>query len=113
MRHLTGLAVTGLTLVLALPAAAQDRPVEGGEYQIGATAPDSQQKRYRHQAPAPPPTSRIVGGLRLSDKAELGFGLFSVVGSTEKEIVRRRTNPSGDYRMKESKSAGLGLSLRF
>lgn len=111
MRHLTGLAVTGLTLVLALPAAAQDRPVEGGEYRQDAMRAPMQLSR----PPGPPPRAdtRIVGGLRLAKDAELGVGLFSVVGPSEREIVRRRTDPGADFRARDGRSAGLGLTLRF
>ena len=111
MQRFTGLAVTGLMLVLASPAAAQDPPVEGGEYRQDAVRVPIQLSRQ--QAPPPRSSTRMVRGVRLAKDAELGVGLFSVVGPTEKEIVRRRTDPGADFRPRDGRSAGLGLSIRF
>lgn len=49
----------------------------------------------------------VMGGV------DVGVGLFSVVGSTEKEHVRRRTDPGHAIRDRGSRVAAVGMSLRF
>ena len=84
------------------PAAAQDRQEEeGGE--------------YRHQPPsraepAPEPPRRSVD---LAPNARLGFGIFPIVGQTDKEVLRRRTHAGPEVRRKGGRVGGLGFSLRF
>lgn len=49
----------------------------------------------------------VIGGINV------GVGFFSVVGATEREHVRRRTDPSHAIRSRDSRVAAVGMSLRF
>ena len=99
MRPCSGLTLIGPMLVLAAPAAAQEAPARSAE--------------YRHDPPpseaAPSRQKRVELGPSLS----LGVGLFSVVGQSEKETVRRRTDPTPAVRPKDRKMGAVGFSLRF
>lgn len=129
IRSFHGLAVTGLILLLAPPVAAQGQVVEGGEYNRygpprvdGAARPNfsnvgrglsfSRENVIREDGSAGSRT-RLVGSLPVADNVDLGIGLFSVVGETEKETMRRRTDPMRDARPRDSKVAAVGLQIRF
>ena len=101
MRGFSGLAVTGMMLVLASPAAALDRSGEGGEVKRFGTEPAQsrantlvpQSIALDSQAMLPaddPSAPRLFGSVPVADNVALGVGLFSVVGTTEKEQMRRR-----------------------
>ena len=124
MRGYAGLAVTGMMLVLASPAAAQDRPGEGGEATSFGTAPAAGRLSIlvpqkveldgRGVVPAVDPTApRLFGSLPVADNVELGVGLFSVVGATEKEQIRRRMDPAREFLRSGTRVAAVGMSLRF
>ncbi|HYG46369.1 MAG TPA: hypothetical protein VD846_00365 [Allosphingosinicella sp.] len=124
MRGYAGLAVTGMMLVLAMPATARDRTMEGGEarsFNAGpaesrpsALVPQSVELDSRGVLPAEDPSApRLFGSLPVADNVALGVGLFSVVGTTEKEQMRRRLDPSREYRGSETRVAAVGMSLRF
>jgi hypothetical protein len=117
----TGLAVQGMLLALALPAAARGQSVEGGE--------------IRHYGPllAPPATARplprslslagpqaaaperthLFASVPLDGNAQLGVGLFTVPGATEAETVRRRTEPDPAIHTPETRVAAVGFSMPF
>jgi hypothetical protein len=118
-----------LILLLAPPVAAQGQVVEGGEYNRygpprvdGAARPNfsnvgrglsfSRENVIREDGSAGSRT-RLVGSLPVADNVDLGIGLFSVVGETEKETMRRRTDPMRDARPRDSKVAAVGLQIRF
>jgi len=123
MRGYSGLAVTGLVLVLASPAAAKDRKMGGGENRIATTALPGQPASGRRQTvnlddrgliPAEDRFApRLFGSLPVADNVALGVGLFSVVGTTEKEQLRRRLDPSREFRGSGTRVAAVGMSLRF
>lgn len=124
MKHCAGLAVTGIMLVLASPAAALDRPGEGGEARSFATATANGRTAVNSQimilderglVPAVDPSApRLFGSLPVADNVALGVGLFSVVGTTEKEQLRRRLDPSREYQGRSgTRVAAVGMSLRF
>lgn len=125
MRGFAGLAVMGMMLVLAMPATARDRSGEGGEARSFVTAPAvSRQGAFVPQsvaldasrlAPAVDPTSpRLFGSVPVADNVALGVGLFSVVGTTEKEQLRRRLDPAREYQGRSgTRVAAIGMSLRF
>ena len=123
MRGCAGLAVTGMMLVLASPAAALDRPGEGGEARSFATAAATSRTAVNSQlmaldergvvAAVDPTAPRLFGSLPVADNVDLGVGLFSVVGSTEKEQVRRRMDPIREFRRSDTRVAAVGMSLRF
>ena len=124
MRESAGLAVTGLMLVLASPAAALDRPGEGGEARSFGTAPAASRQGAlvpqnveldpKRVVAIPDPTApRLFGSLPVGDNVDLGVGLFSVVGTTEKEQVRRRMDPIREFRRSDTRVAAVGMSLRF
>ena len=104
MRGYAGLAVTGMMLVLASPATARDRSVEGGEAKSFGTVPAQSRPSTlvpqnvaldsRDMLPAEDPSApRLFGSLPVADNVAVGVGLFSVVGTTEKEQMRRRHGP--------------------
>jgi hypothetical protein len=110
--------------VLALPAMAQDRSREVGEarsFDAGAAVsrsaalvPQSVALDSRGLVPAEDPSEpRLFGSLSVADNVALGVGLFSVVGTTEKEQMRRRQDPSREYRGSDTRVAAVGMSLRF
>ncbi|HEX8379494.1 MAG TPA: hypothetical protein VF619_02955 [Allosphingosinicella sp.] len=125
MRGYAGLAVTGMMTVLALPAMAQDRNREVGEARsfdagaavgrsAGALVPQTVALDSRDLLPAEDPSApRLFGSLSVADNVAVGVGLFSVVGTTEKEQMRRRQDPSREYRGSDTRVAAVGMSLRF
>jgi hypothetical protein len=58
-------------------------------------------------------STAMIGSLPLLEGMDVGVGFFSVVGATEKELVRRRTDPSREVRTRDSRVAAVGMSLRF
>jgi len=124
MRGYAGLAVTGMMLVLAMPATARDRSMEVGEAKSfdsgpaasrpGALVPQSVALDPRGVLPAEDPSApRLFGSVPVADNVALGVGLFSVVGTTEREQLRRRIDPSREYRGSGTRVAAVGMSLRF
>ena len=124
MRGYAGLAVTGMMLVLAMPATARDRSMEVGEAKSfesgpavsrsGAVVSQNVALDPRDVLPAEDPSApRLFGSLPVADNVALGVGLFSVVGTTEKEQMRRRIDPSREYRGSDTRVAAVGMSLRF
>jgi hypothetical protein len=124
MRGYAGLAITGMMLVLAMPATARDRSMEVGEATSFGIAPAQGRANTlvpqtvaldsRGVLPAEDPSApRLFGSLPVADNVALGVGLFSVVGTTEKEQLRRRMDPSREYRGSDTRVAAVGMSLRF
>lgn len=124
MRVYAGLAVTGMMLVLASPAAALDRSMEGGEAKRFEAVPAQSRSSSlvpqnvaldpKGIVPAEDPSApRLFGSLPVADNVALGVGLFSVVGTTESEQMRRRIDPSREYRGSGTRVAAVGMSLRF
>lgn len=125
MRGFAGLAVTGMMLVLASPATARDRSGVGGEARSFATAPAASRTSVNSQTmvlderglvPAVDPTApRLFGSVPVADtNVAIGVGLFSVLGTTEREQVRRRMDPAREYlRSSATRVAAVGMSLRF
>jgi hypothetical protein len=58
-------------------------------------------------------STAMIGSLPLTADMDVGVGFFSVVGATERELVRRRTDPSREVRSRDSRVAAVGMSLRF
>jgi hypothetical protein len=112
-------------LVLASPATARDRPAEGGEAKSFGTAPVVSRLRAlvpqnvaldaRGLLPTPDPTApRLFGSVPVADNVDLGVGLFSVIGGTEKEQLRRRMDPAREFLGSPgTRVAAVGMSLRF
>ena len=124
MKGISGLAVTGMMLVLATPAAARDRSGEGGEAKSFGTALAASRSALvpqgvelderRIDPPIDPSEPRLFGSLPVADNVALGVGLFSVVGTTEKEQVRRRLDPARELLGSSgTRVAAVGMSLRF
>lgn len=124
MRGCAGLAVMGTMLVLAAPATARDRSGVGGEARSfetapapgrgGALVPQNVELDSHGAVPAEDPNApRLFGSLPVADNVALGVGLFSVVGTTEKEQVRRRLDPSREFLRSGTRVAAVGMSLRF
>jgi hypothetical protein len=125
MKYCAGLAVTGMMLVLASPATARDRPREGGEAKsfrtapavsrLGALVPQNVELDPKGVVPAVDPSvPRLFRSLPVADNVDLGVGLFSVVGTTEKEQIRRRLDPSREMSGRyDTRVAAVGMSLRF
>ncbi|HEX8467543.1 MAG TPA: hypothetical protein VF620_07040 [Allosphingosinicella sp.] len=125
MRGFAGLAVTGIMLVFASPAAALDRSVEGGEVKSfeavpaqsrsGALVPQNVALDSNGLAPAEDPSApRLFGSLPVAGNVAVGVGLFSVVGTTEKEQIRRRMDPAREMLGSSgTRVAAVGMSLRF
>ena len=124
MRGYAGLAVTGMMLVLASPAAALDRLVEGGEAkrfeavpaQSRANSLVSQNVELDAKDVVPledPSAPRLFGSLPVADNVAVGVGLFSVLGTTEKEQMRRRLDPAREFLGSGTRVAAVGMSLRF
>ncbi|HEX6375651.1 MAG TPA: hypothetical protein VFZ91_08010 [Allosphingosinicella sp.] len=114
----------GTILVLASPATARDRSEVGGEAKSFGTAPAVSRLRAlvpqdvaldaRGVAPAPDPNApRMFGTLPVADNLDFGVGLFSVVGTTEKEQMRRRIDPAREFLRSDTRVAAVGMSLRF
>ncbi len=119
-----GLAVTGMMLILASPAAALDRSVEGGERKsVGVVPAQSRPNSLVPQnvaldpgnmAPVEDPSApRLFQSLPVAENLAVGVGLFSVLGTTEKEQIRRRLDPAREYRGSGTRVAAVGMSLRF
>jgi hypothetical protein len=123
MRGYAGLAVMGMMLVLAAPATARDRSGVGGEARSFGTAPAASRTAVNSQTlvlderrlvPVVDPTApRLFGSVPVADNVSLGVGLFSVVGTTEKEQLRRRLDPSREFLRSGTRVAAVGMSLRF
>ena len=125
MRGFAGLAVTGMMMVLASPAAALDRSAEDGEAKRfdavpaqsrqGALVPQNVALDAKDILPAEDPSApRLFGSLPVADNMSVGVGLFSVVGSTEKEQLRRRMDPAREMLgSSATRVAAVGMSLRF
>lgn len=117
-RKCHGLAVTGLVLAAAFPAAAYAQDAGAGEYRNAQRAPTPYEARLGPEirsgdAAAPPAATRLIESFPLAENAQIGLGLFSVVGSTEKEQIRRRTDPAYSLRERRGRMAGAGVSIRF
>jgi hypothetical protein len=119
-----GLAVTGMMLVLASPAAALDRSVEGGEAKSfgavpaqsrpGILVPQNVALDSREMVPVEDPSApRLFQSLPVAENLAVGVGLFSVIGTTEKEQMRRRLDPAREYLGSGTRIAAVGMSLRF
>lgn len=125
MRGYAGLAVTGMMLVLASPAAALDRSGEGGEVKsfgtvpaqsrTGTLVPQNVALDSKDVLPAEDPSEpRLFGSLPVAENVAVGVGLFSVVGTTEKEQMRRRMDPAREMLGNSgTRVAAVGMSLRF
>ncbi|MFL6846242.1 MAG: hypothetical protein ACJ8ER_15335 [Allosphingosinicella sp.] len=123
MKKRTGLAVTGMMLVLASPIWAKDRRPEAGAASrfappmvpsdVLAGASQTVNLDSRGILIEDSQGSRMFGSLPVTDHADVGVGLFSVVGSTEKEQVRRRMDPSRAYLPADTRVAAVGFNLRF
>lgn len=124
MRGSAGLAVTGMMLVLATPSAARDRSMEVGEAtrfesgpatsRAGTLVPQSVVLDAKDVVPAEDPSApRLFRSLPVADNVAVGVGLFSVVGTTEREQMRRRLDPAREYRGSATRVAAVGMSLRF
>jgi hypothetical protein len=125
MRGFAGLAVTGMMLVLASPAAALDRSVEGGEAKRfeavpaqsrpGTLVPQRVALDPKGLAPAEDPSEpRLFGSVPVAENVAVGVGLFSVVGTTEKEQIRRRMDPAREMLgSSATRVAAVGMSFRF
>jgi hypothetical protein len=112
-------------LVFASPAAALDRSVEGGEVKSfeavpaqsrsGALVPQNVALDSNGLAPAEDPSApRLFGSLPVAGNVAVGVGLFSVVGTTEKEQIRRRMDPAREMLGSSgTRVAAVGMSLRF
>jgi len=124
MRGYAGLAVMGM-MVLASPAAALDRSAEGGEAKSFGTAPAqsrpgtlvSQNVALDAKDIVPVEDSsapRMFGSVPVAENLAVGVGLFSVVGSTEKEQMRRRMDPArAMLGNSDTRVAAVGMSFRF
>jgi hypothetical protein len=124
MRGYAGLAVMGM-MVLASPVAALDRSAEGGEAKsfgtvpaqsrTGGLVPQNVELDSTGIAPAEDPTEpRLFRSLEVAGNMAVGVGLFSVVGNTEKEQVRRRLDPAREMLGNSgTRVAAVGMSLRF
>jgi hypothetical protein len=124
MRGFAGFAVTGTMLVLASPAAALDRSLGDGEAKSSGAVPAHNRSRTlvpqnvtldAAAAPAEDSSaSQLFRSLPIAENVALGVGLFSVLGSTEKEQVRRRLDPSREFLgSSDTRVAAVGMSLRF
>ena len=128
-RLCAGLAISGTMLGLASAAGAQGRPVEALE--AGKSAPvliepergplfrdqrrgfSLSQQSFVREDGSPGSGTRLIGSLPVSDSVDVGVGIFSIVGQTEKESVRRRTDPQRDVRVRDGRMAAVGFALRF
>ena len=123
------LAALGTILALALPAAAQGQASGGGEIESESEAAPERRQATRFAGPHADPNltlgdtdvpdsaraTRLVGTVSVTDgmDVDLGLGLFSVVGETEKKSVRRRTDPRLAVDAADTRVAAIGFSLRF
>lgn len=109
--------MVAMPLLAIIPATAQAAGNDAGGYAVtaarnGVPAADRQRARDPDQAPGADRPQRFVSLLAAPD-LDVGVGMFSVIGSTEKEMVRRRIEPLTDVRARDSRVAAVGLSLRF
>jgi hypothetical protein len=114
-----------MMMVLASPAAALDRSAGGGEAKSfetvqaqsrqGALVPQNVALDSKDILPAEDPSApRLFGSLPVAENVALGVGLFSVVGTTEKEQMRRRLDPAREFLgVSGTRVAAVGMSLRF
>ena len=118
----TGLAVQGILLALALPAAASGQSVEGGETRhygpLLAPPPSVRPLPRALPAAADPPAAapertHLFASVPLDGNAQFGVGLFTVPTATEAETVRRRTEPDPVIRTPETRVAAVGFSMPF
>ena len=80
----------------------------------GALVPQNVALDARGLLPAEDPTApRLFGSVPVADNVAIGVGLFSVVGTTEKEQMRRRLDPSREFLRSGTRVAAVGMSLRF
>ena len=128
-RGSAGLAALGTALALAIPAAAQRQGSGGGEIAAEGTAPAGRPEATRFAGPHADPnltlrdtavpesdlSTRLVGTLPLMEGVDLdlGVGLFSVLGETEKKSARRRTDPRLGVDSADTRVAAVGFSMRF
>ncbi|HYJ83525.1 MAG TPA: hypothetical protein VEW26_11880 [Allosphingosinicella sp.] len=125
MRGFAGLAVMGMMLVLSSPSAARDRSEEGGEAKRFEAVPaQSRPNSLVSQnvamdpsdiVPAEDPSApRLFRSLPVAENMAVGVGLFSVIGTTEKEQLRRRIDPAREMLGSHgTRVAAVGMSLRF
>jgi hypothetical protein len=115
MKHAAILIIP--VLAVALPSAAPAQDGSRGDMAVTAVrggAAVTARQRVPAMAPLPAdPLPYRQLSLRGIDDVEVGVGLFSVGGATEKELVRRRTDPSRDAVAGRSRLAGAGLRLSF
>jgi hypothetical protein len=118
----TGLAVQGILLALASPAAAWGQNVEGGEIRHYGPllAPPANVRPLPRALPAAadppaaaPERTQLFASVPLEGDAQLGVGLFTVPTATEAETIRRRTDPDPTLRMPETRVAAIGFSMPF
>jgi hypothetical protein len=118
----TGLAVQGMLLALAVPAAARGQGVEGGETRhYGPLLAPPAVERPRSlvvraqpaEAVVAPERTHLFASVPLEGNAQLGVGLFTVPGATEAETIRRRTDPDPSIRTPETRVAAVGFALPF
>src|SRR3954447_24132356 len=118
----TGLAVQGMLLVLALPAAARGQTAEAGEtrhYGPLLVPPAAERPRLPavrgplDEPSAAPERTHLFASVPLEGNAQLGVGLFTVPSATEAENVRRRSDPDPTIRPPETRVAAVGFSLPF
>ena len=121
-RGTIGRAAILLALFGSAPAMAADRPAAPADIAVTATRTASEATvRSSRNAPAvrivtlpePAGSTAMVRSLPVAEGVDLGVGLFTVVGASEKELLRRRTIPMSDIRPRDRKVPGVGMSLRF
>lgn len=108
--------MVALPMLAAVPAAAEAAGNDPAGYAVtavrnGLPAADRQRARDPDRVPGSE-NQRFVSLLAAPD-LDVGVGMFSVIGSTEKEMIRRRVEPLTDVRTRDSRVAAVGLSLRF
>ena len=58
-------------------------------------------------------STAMLRSLPVAEGVDFGVGLFAVVGASEKELVRRRTDPAPEVRSRDRRVPAVGMSLRF
>ena len=126
-RGSAGLAALAAALALAIPAAsrAQETSETTGDDSAATERRESQRFAGPHADPnltlrdAAIPDSglatRLVDRVSVTEGVDLdlGVGLFSVLGETEKNSVRRRTDPRLGVGSADTRVAAIGFSMRF
>ena len=120
------LAISGLTLCLAMPAAAKGRagaqpkrhrvqPAQMRPAPIITAVRQAAPGRQELVVPGPAPQSgyRTREEVALTDRIDLGIGLFNVLGTSEKSVVRERTSPRIDVGTPERRVAAIGMRVSF